>query len=372
MAHRAAGQPAGCHRARFHRSGWGGGGRPGWGGGGWHRRQRRVRVPRRHRRPGGGGGLGHRPLGHRSAHLGGARGPPGARPGDGPGHRRGAGPGDRRPVRPLHALPPADGAHLERGPRRRRQRWPARRRPGLAARGAARRAGAPRRPHRRAASAPGHRTGGRRCRAGRRARPGGGVRPGVAALAPPRAPRRAVGAQGGPRLRARRVGPPVAVRRRGPRRPRPVRTARPPRRRDGAGRRRQPPRHRLGPGVAGEANLLLVDAALNAGAGLPAPPPVPELPAEPSLLERLQHGIRADEAPPVGVAEGQADPRPLFNPSSDASVRWHRAYGPARQVEVLRATRSSTCSRRTAPTASPASRRATSPCCAPTRAGSPR
>ncbi len=60
--------------------------------------------------PGGGRGRRHRPLGHRSAHLGGARGPPGARPRARSGHRRGAGPGHRRPVRPLHALPPADGA----------------------------------------------------------------------------------------------------------------------------------------------------------------------------------------------------------------------------------------------------------------------
>ena len=50
----------------------------------------------------------------------------------------------------------------------------------------------------------------------------------------------------------------------------------------------------------------------------------------------VQHGIRADEAPPVGVAGGQPDRRPLFDPSADHSVRWHRAYGPARQVEVLR------------------------------------
>jgi exodeoxyribonuclease V gamma subunit len=85
-----------------------------------------------------------------------------------------------------------------------------------------------------------------------------------------------------------------------------------------------------------EANLLLVDAALAAGGALPAPPEVAELPAAPLLLERLQHGIRADEAPPAGVPEGEADRRPFFDPSDDRSIRWHRAYGPARQVEVLR------------------------------------
>ncbi len=85
-----------------------------------------------------------------------------------------------------------------------------------------------------------------------------------------------------------------------------------------------------------EANLLLVDAALNAGGALPLTPPVPDVPSRPSLLDRLQHGIRADEAPPVGVAGGEPDRRPLLDPVADHSVRWHRAYGPARQVEVLR------------------------------------
>ena len=85
-----------------------------------------------------------------------------------------------------------------------------------------------------------------------------------------------------------------------------------------------------------EANLLLVDAALNAGGTVPATPPVPEVRSRPSLLDHLQHGIRADEAPPAGVADGEPDPRPLFDLVGDHSVRWHRAYGPARQVEVLR------------------------------------
>jgi exodeoxyribonuclease V gamma subunit len=91
-----------------------------------------------------------------------------------------------------------------------------------------------------------------------------------------------------------------------------------------------------------EANLLLLDGARSAGASIEAPDPVPDLGPSPTLLARLQHGLRADEAPPVtalggaGPGEGSADRRPAFDPATDASLRWHRAYGPARQVEVLR------------------------------------
>lgn len=85
-----------------------------------------------------------------------------------------------------------------------------------------------------------------------------------------------------------------------------------------------------------EANLLLVDAVLGAGAPPPELAAVPELPAEPTLLERIQHGIRADHEPPKAVAELELDRRTLFDPDTDPSLRWHRAYGPARQVEVLR------------------------------------
>ncbi len=80
-----------------------------------------------------------------------------------------------------------------------------------------------------------------------------------------------------------------------------------------------------------EANLLLVDTARTVGGTLAGPSDPPPLPASPTLLQRLQHDVRADVEPPVS-----ADRRPLLEPATDPSVRWHRAHGPARQVEVLR------------------------------------
>ncbi len=91
-----------------------------------------------------------------------------------------------------------------------------------------------------------------------------------------------------------------------------------------------------------EANVLLLDAAAGAAeTTIRAPDPVSSLPEHPTVLARLQHGLRADESPvgpPRDSGEGvlfHPDPRPLLAPD-DASIRWHRAYGPARQVEVLR------------------------------------
>jgi len=82
-----------------------------------------------------------------------------------------------------------------------------------------------------------------------------------------------------------------------------------------------------------EAHLLLLDAALQSpGAQVDPPETPPGLSPEPTLLERLQHAVRADEPLPAGDWKI----RPLFDPSLDRSVRWHRAHGPARQVEVLR------------------------------------
>jgi exodeoxyribonuclease V gamma subunit len=81
-----------------------------------------------------------------------------------------------------------------------------------------------------------------------------------------------------------------------------------------------------------EAHLLLLDAALQApGSRVDPPAPVPDPPERPTLLQRLQYAVRADEGTAVGD-----DRRPRFDPAVDPTVRWHRAYGPARQVEVLR------------------------------------
>lgn len=81
-----------------------------------------------------------------------------------------------------------------------------------------------------------------------------------------------------------------------------------------------------------EANLLLLDQVeQQAGRVLDVPLGAPELPAAPSLLQRVQRGVRADE-----LLAHDADRRPLLDLTDDRSLRWHRAYGPARQVEVLR------------------------------------
>ena len=89
-----------------------------------------------------------------------------------------------------------------------------------------------------------------------------------------------------------------------------------------------------------EANLLLFEAARDSpwATLVEAPAAAEALAPEPSLLVRLQHGLRADEAPPGPVAPGEAERRALFDPVTDPSVRWHRAHGPARQVEALRDT----------------------------------
>jgi exodeoxyribonuclease V gamma subunit len=83
-----------------------------------------------------------------------------------------------------------------------------------------------------------------------------------------------------------------------------------------------------------EAHLLLVQAATASGATLPDAPEVPAPGPEPTMLERLQHAIATDAAPP-GAPRSGPDARAVLDPS-DPSVRWHRCHGPARQVEVLR------------------------------------
>lgn len=63
--------------------------------------------------------------------------------------------------------------------------------------------------------------------------------------------------------------------------------------------------------------------------------PVAIPPAPRTLLHRIQHAIRGDEAPPGEPLPGRAEQRPLLDPS-DRSVEVHACHGRARQVEVLR------------------------------------
>ena len=78
-----------------------------------------------------------------------------------------------------------------------------------------------------------------------------------------------------------------------------------------------------------ESHALLLDAASHVPAVIVAPEPVAPLPASASVLARLQHDIRSDLAPVALEA------RPVLE-ADDPSLRWHRAHGPARQVEILR------------------------------------
>lgn len=71
-----------------------------------------------------------------------------------------------------------------------------------------------------------------------------------------------------------------------------------------------------------EGHLLLLDTVRDA-AGSVTPPAGSTLAQASSLLHRLQRGIASD-TPPDGSA------------SVDGSVVWHRTFGPARQVEVIR------------------------------------
>jgi exodeoxyribonuclease V gamma subunit len=54
-----------------------------------------------------------------------------------------------------------------------------------------------------------------------------------------------------------------------------------------------------------------------------------------TLLQRIQAGIRADEAPPGPPLPAQKDARPLLRPDDD-SIQVHACHGRARQVEVIR------------------------------------
>ena len=72
-------------------------------------------------------------------------------------------------------------------------------------------------------------------------------------------------------------------------------------RRDGARRPRQPARHRVGSGVAGGQPPAASTPSSTRAVRSPSPAEVPELsPDRPTLLERIQHSVRADEAPAGG------------------------------------------------------------------------
>ena len=109
-----------------------------------------------------------------------------------------------------------------------------------------------------------------------------------------------------------------------------------------------------------ESHVLLLDAAASVPShitGLDAPSPSPESTESPTLLQQLQHDIRADRPlvtdltglTPDPVAAHFSDPRPTFSDprptfvdprptvaEHDRSLQWHRAHGAARQVEILR------------------------------------
>ena len=85
-----------------------------------------------------------------------------------------------------------------------------------------------------------------------------------------------------------------------------------------------------------EAHVLLIDAANNVPSTVTDVEPRTTAPETSTLLGRVQHDLRADVLPPGAPAMEQPDERSPIDPATDPSLRWHRAYGPARQVEVLR------------------------------------
>jgi exodeoxyribonuclease V gamma subunit len=85
-----------------------------------------------------------------------------------------------------------------------------------------------------------------------------------------------------------------------------------------------------------EAHVLLLDAANYLPSTITPPNPEPSIATDATLLARLQHDLGADAAPPGAPVGGAPDERISIDPATDPSLRWHRAYGPARQVEVLR------------------------------------
>ncbi len=78
-----------------------------------------------------------------------------------------------------------------------------------------------------------------------------------------------------------------------------------------------------------ESHALLLDAASHLPSFIDPPAPEPGPTASMSLLEQVQHSIRADLVPGNPAERFVVD-------QTDSSIRLHRAHGPARQVEILR------------------------------------
>ena len=81
-----------------------------------------------------------------------------------------------------------------------------------------------------------------------------------------------------------------------------------------------------------EAHLLLLDVLRDAPSVIRVVEA--DVPEPTNLLERIQCDVLSDLEPPGASTSGD-DARMVFDPTDD-SVRWHRCYGAARQVEVLR------------------------------------
>ena len=90
--------------------------------------------------------------------------------------------------------------------------------------------------------------------------------------------------------------------------------------------------------TAREAHGLLYVTARGAGAVPVTSFEVPPLDADATVLQRIQHDLMTDSiAPgvPLRGADPASDTRALLG-AQDTSIRWHRCYGHARQVEVAR------------------------------------
>lgn len=90
--------------------------------------------------------------------------------------------------------------------------------------------------------------------------------------------------------------------------------------------------------TAREAHGLLYVTARGAGAVPVTSFEIPSLDPAATVLQRIQHDLLSDSVPPgipLRGADPAADTRAALHPD-DTSIRWHRCYGHARQVEVAR------------------------------------